>query len=181
MSVQVYSDQYDETTFDNAAATRDSGLRRGSKGDDALTSNDETSKLAGTDDEELLKEIEELELEHVRMNSRLKRQRLITSAKAMRELKGDVGYKKDLGRELQKKRKEQQAHNDEREWELAKSEDPISVMMSAYCQTRTKSQPAQNANWDDELTIDTITINDDHDEDNDNDNNDNDNSDGQRG
>jgi len=48
-------------------------------------------------------------------------------------LKGDVAYEKDLGRELQKKWREQKAHNEEKEWQLAKSED-LNIAMSADCQ-----------------------------------------------
>ena len=76
----------------------------------------------------------------------------------MRELKGDVGYEKDLGRELQRKRREQKAHNEEKEWQLAKSKDLV-IAMPADCQARPKLHALRNADWDNEDTTDTTTTN----------------------
>jgi hypothetical protein len=122
MSVQVYSDQYDGPHFDYGPNTRDSAVGRGPRADTVSTSDDEDSDFAGTENETLLKEIEDMKLKNVRMNGQIRRNQLKASAKVMRELKGAVAYEKDLGQELQKKRREQQAHNVEKEWQLAKSE-----------------------------------------------------------
>ena len=133
MTVQVHSDQYDGPNFDYGPETRDSAVQRGPEADKQSTSGDEESEFAGTENEELLEEIEDMEKENVRMNDQIRRNQLKASAKVMRELKGDVAYEKDLGRELQKKWREQKAHNEEKEWQLAKSED-LNIAMSADCQ-----------------------------------------------
>jgi hypothetical protein len=122
MSVRVYSNQYDGPGFDYGPATRNSNLGRGPRVGSPSTSGGEGSDFAGTENERLLEELEDIELKNVRMNSQIRRNQLKASSKAMRELKGDVGYEKDLGRELRKKRREQTAHNDEKELQVAESE-----------------------------------------------------------
>jgi hypothetical protein len=122
MSVRVYSNQYDGPGFDYGPATRNSNLVRGPRVGSPSTSGGEGSDFAGTENERLLEELEDIELKNVRMNSQIRRNQLKASSKAMRELKGDVGYEKDLGRELRKKRREQTAHNDEKELQVAESE-----------------------------------------------------------
>jgi hypothetical protein len=145
MSVRVYRNQYDGPNFDYGPDTRDSAVGRGPKADTTFTSGVEDSDFAGSENERLLEELDDMELKNVRMNSQRRRERLQANAKAMRELKGDVGYEKALGRELQKKRKEQQARNDEIDGELVVSEDHF-MMMNADHQACTKLQPPRNAN-----------------------------------
>jgi hypothetical protein len=143
MSVRVYSNQYDGPGFDYGPATRNSNLGRGPRSGNPSISGGEGSDFAGAENETLLEEIEDMELKNVRINSQLRRERLKANAKAMREMKGDVGYEKALGRELQKKRKEQQARNDEIDGEMAKSEDL--VMMYADNQARPNPRPDRSA------------------------------------
>jgi hypothetical protein len=143
MSVRVYSNQYDGSNFDYGPSTRDSAVGRGPEVDSPSTSGVEDPDFAGTENERLLEEIDDMEMEEVRMNSQRRRERLKASAKVLRELKGDVGYEKALGRELQKKRKEQQARNDEIDGELVKSEDL--VMMYADNQARPNPRPDRSA------------------------------------
>jgi len=119
-------------------------VQRGPQADQASSSGDEDSDFAGTENERLLEEIEDMEKENVRMNSQIRRNQLKANSKVMRELKGDVGYEKDLGRELQRKRREQKAHNEEKEWQLAKSKDLV-IAMSADCQARPKLHALRNA------------------------------------
>ena len=144
MSVQVHSDQHDGPSFDYGPETRDSAVRRGPEEDNHSTSGQEDSDSVGTENEKLLGEIDDMELKNVRMNGQIRRNQLKASSKVMRELKGDVGYEKDLGRELQRKRREQKAHNEEKEWQLAKSED-LNIAMSADCQARPKAHALRNA------------------------------------
>ena len=158
MTVKVYSDQYDGPDFDYGPGTRDSAVQRGPQADQASSSGDEDSDFAGTENEKLLEEIADMEKENVRMNSQIRRNQLKASSKVMRELKGDVGYEKDLGRELQRKRREQKAHNEEKEWQLAKSKDLV-IAMPADCQARPKLHALRNADWDNEDTTDTTTTN----------------------
>jgi hypothetical protein len=143
MSVRVYSNQYDGPDFDYGPNTRDSAVGRGPEVHNPSSFGVEDPDFAGTENEKLLKEIEDMELKNVRINSQLRRERLKANAKAMREMKGDEGYEKALGRELQKKRKEQQARNDEIDGEMAKSEDL--VMMYADNQARPNPRPDRSA------------------------------------
>jgi hypothetical protein len=159
MSVRVYSNQYDGPGFDYGPATRNSDLGRGPRVGNPSTSGGEGSDFAGTENEKLLKEIEDTEMENVHMNSQLRRERLKANAKAMREMKGDGGYEKALKWELQKKRREQQARNDEIDGELTKSKD-LSIMMVANCQARPNPPPPRSENWDNEDMIGTTTTND---------------------
>jgi hypothetical protein len=87
MSVRVYSSQYDGPNFDYGPNTRDSAVGRGPKVNSPSTSRVEDSEFAGTENEKLLKEIEDMEMEDVRMNSQLRRERLKANAKAMREIR----------------------------------------------------------------------------------------------
>jgi hypothetical protein len=159
MSVRVYSNQYDGPGFDYGPAPRISNLGRGPRVGSPSTSGGEGSNFAGTENEKLLKEIEDTEMENVHMNSQLRRERLKANAKAMREMKGDGGYEKALKWELQKKRREQQARNDEIDGELTKSKD-LSIMMVANCQARPNPPPPRSENWDNEDMIGTTTTND---------------------
>jgi hypothetical protein len=60
-------------------------------------------------------------MEHVQMNAKLRRERLKSSSKAMREMRGDVVHERELTWELEKKLKAQEIHNEGKDWELAQS------------------------------------------------------------
>jgi hypothetical protein len=73
-----------------------------------------SSIFTGTTTKELLAKIEQKEMEPVQMNVKLRRERLKSSSKAMRELKGDAVYEEALTWELEKTLKAQEAHTKEK-------------------------------------------------------------------